>query len=63
MNKREIPKGLRDFLPEEVKVRRQMEKKALELFRSYGYQEVRTPTFEYLEVIEAGTGRNNGEEL
>lgn len=63
MNKREIPKGLRDFLPEEVKVRRQMEKKALELFRSYGYQEVRTPTFEYLEVIEAGTGRNNWEEL
>lgn len=63
MRNREIPKGLRDFLPDEVKIRRKMEKKALDLFRSYGYKEVRTPTFEYLEVIEAGTCRDMREEL
>ncbi|NLW58766.1 MAG: ATP phosphoribosyltransferase regulatory subunit [Firmicutes bacterium] len=63
MRNREIPKGLRDFLPDEVKIRRKMEKKALDLFRSYGYKEVRTPTFEYLEVIEAGTCRDIREEL
>jgi len=63
MKNKEIPKGLRDFLPEEVKARRKMEQKALKLFRSYGYEEVATPTFEYLEVIEAGTGRNSWEEL
>ena len=48
MKNKEIPKGLRDFLPEEVKARRQMEQKALKL-RSYGYKEVRTPTLEYLD--------------
>lgn len=63
MKNNEIPKGLRDFLPDELKARRQMEKKALNLFRSYGYVEVSTPTFEYLEVLEAGTGRNNWEDL
>ncbi|NLY92059.1 MAG: ATP phosphoribosyltransferase regulatory subunit [Firmicutes bacterium] len=63
MKNKEIPKGLRDFLPEDVKARRKMEEKALKLFRSYGYEEVSTPTFEYLEVIEARTGRNSWEEL
>ena len=63
MKKREIPKGLRDFLPEEVKARRNMEKKASRLFNSYGYREVATPTFEYLEVIESGAGHHIREDL
>lgn len=33
-----------------------MEKKAARLFSSYAYEEVMTPTFEFLEVIEAGRG-------
>jgi ATP phosphoribosyltransferase regulatory subunit len=56
MRNRQIPRGLRDLLPEEVKVMRSMEKKAAGLFSSYGYEEVMTPTFEFLEVIEAGRG-------
>jgi len=56
MRNRQIPRGLRDLLPEEVKVIRSMEKKAAGLFSSYGYEEVMTPTFEFLEVIEAGRG-------
>ncbi|MDD3853729.1 MAG: ATP phosphoribosyltransferase regulatory subunit [Syntrophomonadaceae bacterium] len=63
MKKREIPKGLRDFLPREVKVRRNMENKAARLFNSYGYQEVATPTIEYLEVVESGAGHNIREDL
>jgi len=54
MRNREIPKGLRDLLPEEMKTRRRLEKKAAELFASCGYDEVLTPTFEFLEVVEAG---------
>ncbi|MDD2585624.1 MAG: ATP phosphoribosyltransferase regulatory subunit [Syntrophomonadaceae bacterium] len=61
MRNREIPRGLRDLLPDEVKVRRNIEKKALDLFTSYGYEEVITPTFEFLEVVETGT--NMREEL
>jgi len=58
MKNRQIPKGLRDFLPEEVKNRRKLEQKAIEVFSSYGYREVLTPTFEYLEVVETGAGKN-----
>lgn len=55
MRNREIPRGLRDLLPDEVKVRRKIEKQAAALFKSYGYEEVITPTFEFLEVVETGT--------
>ncbi|MDO4539922.1 MAG: ATP phosphoribosyltransferase regulatory subunit [Syntrophomonadaceae bacterium] len=57
MKHREIPKGLRDHLPAELKERRALEQKALSLFHAYGYEEVNTPAFEYLEVIEAGGGK------
>ncbi len=63
MNKRMVPKGMRDLLPNEVKVRRHMEKKISALFRSFGYKEIITPTFEYLDVIEGGTGNSIRKEL
>jgi len=58
MDNRQIPKGLRDLLPEEVKNRRKLEQKAMQIFTSYGYKEVMTPTFEYLEVVETGSGKH-----
>lgn len=54
MRNREIPKGLRDLLPDEMKARRKLEAKAARLFTAYGYEEVVTPTFELLEVVETG---------
>ncbi|HEX3011590.1 MAG TPA: ATP phosphoribosyltransferase regulatory subunit [Syntrophomonadaceae bacterium] len=63
MSNREIPRGLRDLLPDEVRTRRNMEKTAVDLFKSYGYEEVITPTFEFMEVVEEGTGGNIREEL
>jgi ATP phosphoribosyltransferase regulatory subunit len=63
MRNREIPKGLRDLLPDEVKTRRILEKKASQIFTSFGYEEVITPTFELLEVVEAGVGGNIREKL
>jgi len=63
MKKKEIPKGLRDLLPAEVKMMRSIENKATRLFQSYGYEEVITPTFEYLEVVENGAGGNIRQEL
>lgn len=62
MKNKKIPKGLRDLLPEEARKKRIIEERLMRLFESYGYREVVTPTFEYLEVIEAGTG-NIREEL
>lgn len=63
MRNKEIPKGLRDLLPAEVKMMRSIENKAARLFKSYGYEEVITPTFEYLEVVENGAGGNIRKEL
>ncbi|HNX29856.1 MAG TPA: ATP phosphoribosyltransferase regulatory subunit [Syntrophomonadaceae bacterium] len=63
MRNREIPKGLRDLLPDEVKIKRNIENQAASLFTGYGYEEVITPAFEYLEVIESGAGSNIREEL
>lgn len=63
MNRRKIPRGLRDLLPEEVKQRRHMERRLRNLFESYGYREIVTPTIEFLDVVEGGTGRNIRKEL
>ncbi|MDR1615812.1 MAG: ATP phosphoribosyltransferase regulatory subunit [Syntrophomonadaceae bacterium] len=63
MNKRQIPKGFRDLLPQEVRIKRELEKRVAELLQSYGYVEIITPVLERLEVIETGTGRNIREDL
>ncbi|MGB4503644.1 MAG: ATP phosphoribosyltransferase regulatory subunit [Syntrophaceticus sp.] len=46
-----MPGGVRDLLPGEARHKRKVENDLLQLFRSWGYQEVVTPTFEYYEVL------------
>ena len=53
MKHREVPRGFKDFLPAEVKLKRRIEQEAGAIFASWGYQEIITPAVEYLEVIEA----------
>ena len=50
------PRGTRDLLPEDMEKRRYLEKKIREVFLSYGYREVQTPTFEHLELFTAKSG-------
>ncbi|CUH96333.1 ATP phosphoribosyltransferase regulatory subunit [Propionispora sp. 2/2-37] len=52
----QIPYGTRDFLPREAKYKRSVESALAALFAKWGYDEVITPTFEYLETLAAGTG-------
>lgn len=49
------PKGVRDYLPQEAAWRREMGERIYKVFRSYGYQEVVTPTVENLALF----GRSN----
>ena len=65
MSKRilETPYGTRDFLPKSAASKRAIEHKILELFRLYGYEEVVTPTLEYLETLTTGNGRSLEEHL
>jgi len=52
----QIPYGTRDFLPKEARRKREVEGALAHLFDSWGYDEVVTPTIEYLETLVVGTG-------
>jgi ATP phosphoribosyltransferase regulatory subunit len=52
-----IPPGSRDVLPDEMLELRRLNAALIEVFESYGYGEVATPTIEYDEVLARGDGR------
>lgn len=54
----EIPYGTRDFLPQEAALKRSIEDRIARLFASWGYEEVVTPTIEYLDTLTRGSGRD-----
>lgn len=56
MAKTTLPPGTADIFPEEIEDWYKLEKKAREVFRLYGYGELRTPVFEYTEVFQKGIG-------
>lgn len=49
-----IPYGTKDLLPGEAKAKRNCENEILKTFEKWGYDEVETPTFEYMETFEVG---------
>ncbi len=53
-----IPYGTRDFLPKEASQKRAVEGALAHLFDSWGYDEVVTPTIEYLETLLVGAGND-----
>lgn len=53
----QLPAGVRDLLPREAAQMRCLSRRLSELFRSWGYREVMTPGFEYLETVTAGAGQ------
>ena len=55
------PYGTKDFLPKEAKVKRVIENRLNKLFESYGYEEVVTPTMEFLDTltVSGGTSEQN----
>lgn len=50
------PKGTRDILPEESYKWQYIEGKIQELFKNYGYKEIRVPVFENTELFQRGVG-------
>ena len=52
----QLPRGTRDFTPEEMEKRRYVEENMASTFKSYGYGEIQTPTFETLELFTAKSG-------
>lgn len=50
------PRGTRDFLPDEMEARREIEERMREAARRFGYGQVRTPAFEELELFTLRSG-------
>ena len=50
-NKLYTPVGVRDMLFKECDNKRNITHKIGEIFRCFGYEQVETPTFEYMEVF------------
>ncbi len=59
----EIPRGTRDFTPEEMYKRRYVEDLFRNVFECYGYQEIQTPTFEHLDLFLEKSGESVLDEI
>jgi ATP phosphoribosyltransferase regulatory subunit len=59
----QIPYGTKDFLPREASRKRTVENALAGLFARWGYDEVVTPTFEYLETLTVGVSDNLAQSL
>src|SRR5438270_6487059 len=57
------PRGTRDFLPDEMAVRNQVERAVRATFESYGYQQIQTPTFELYDLFAARSGEEIRESM
>jgi histidyl-tRNA synthetase len=59
----QVPRGTRDFIPDEMEKRRYLENNMTETFIRFGYGEIQTPTFENLELFTAKSGDSIVNEL
>lgn len=50
------PRGTHDILPEQARRFRHVEETALRVFKTYGFGEIRTPTFEHTDVFARTAG-------
>ncbi len=57
------PRGTRDFFPDELELRRRVEKEMREVVFRWGYREVATPEFEHLELFTLRSGEGIIEEM
>jgi ATP phosphoribosyltransferase regulatory subunit len=51
----QLPRGARIYLPGEAAQKRAVEERALGVFRRWGYREVVTSSYEYVDVLACGT--------
>ncbi|MDN5348191.1 MAG: phosphoribosyltransferase regulatory subunit [Clostridia bacterium] len=59
----QLPAGVQDLLPAEAAAKRRLEEMLLRLFSSWGYREVVTPTFEFIEALDVGPAASSEELL
>ena len=57
------PEGVRDVYNGECEKKRYLQERLHKVFRSYGYQDIETPTFEFFEVFSREVGTTPSNEL
>jgi histidyl-tRNA synthetase len=57
------PRGTRDFLPREMSKRRFMENRMRNIAERWGYEEIKTPAFEHLDLFTMKSGEEIVEEI
>ncbi|MBM7623285.1 ATP phosphoribosyltransferase regulatory subunit [Sporohalobacter salinus] len=55
--KMQTPDGTKDYLPNEVKKKKYLERKIESIFTRWGYEEVITPSIEFFAALSVGTGQ------
>ncbi len=55
LNKLQRPEGTKDYLPKLARKKRYLEERLDQSFKRWGYQEIITPTFEFYDILSAGT--------
>ena len=53
------PRGTKDILPKEIALWNQVERVCREIFRIFGYQEIRTPVFEETALFVRSLGNTS----
>ena len=53
------PKGMRDYLPEEMRLRDYVQGKILEVYRASGFERISTPILEDMENLDKSEGGDN----
>jgi ATP phosphoribosyltransferase regulatory subunit len=51
----QLPRGARNYLPDEASRKRHVETELLGIFGRWGYREIVTPSFEFFDVLSLGT--------
>jgi ATP phosphoribosyltransferase regulatory subunit len=51
----QLPRGARNYLPDEASRKRHVETQLLDIFARWGYREIVTPSFEFFDVLSLGT--------
>lgn len=57
------PRGTRDFLFDEMRLRKEAESSLRSVFENYGYQEIKTPLFEELKLFTTKSGEEIVDQL
>jgi len=57
------PRGMRDFLPQEMNIRKEMITIIESAYRKYGFEPIETPALEYLSVLRAKCGEEAGGQI